>query len=234
MPLSRKPIAARDRLIIPLDVPTNEEAIALIDRLGDAATFYKVGLELIIGGRYAELVDSLVRRDKKVMLDGKFFDVPETVRSAVRQAAKHHVTFATVHGNDEMLKAAVAEKIMKILAVTVLTSLDDADLRDLGFQCDTTTLVTSRAKRALDIGCDGVVSSGLEAPELREKCGDRLLIVTPGIRPVSNVDDQKRTVDVEQAFRNGADYVVVGRPIRNAADPKAAAERPAAHRHAFG
>jgi len=225
MPLSLKPIAARDRLIVPLDVPTNEEAIELIDRLGDAATFYKVGLELIIGGRFVELVKLLVRRDKKVMLDGKFFDVPETVKSAVRQAAKHRVTFATVHGNDEMLKAAVSEKgSMKILAVTVLTSLDDADLRDLGFQCDATTLVTSRAKRALEIGCDGVVSSGLEAASLRANCGDRLLIVTPGIRPVSNVDDQKRTVDVDQAFRNGADYIVVGRPIRNAADPKAAAE----------
>ena len=225
MPLSLKPIAHRDRLIVPLDVPTNEEAIALIDRLGDAATFYKVGLELIIGGRFVELIELLVRRNKKVMLDGKFFDVPETVKSAVRQAAKHRVTFVTVHGNDEMLKAAVSEKgSMQILAVTVLTSLDDADLRDLGFQCDTMTLVTSRAKRALEIGCDGVVSSGLEAALLREKCGERLLIVTPGIRPVSNVDDQKRTVDVDQAFRNGADYIVVGRPIRNAPDPKSAAE----------
>ena len=225
MPLSLKPIAARDRLIVPLDVPTNEEAIELIDRLGDAATFYKVGLELIIGGRFVELIELLVRRNKKVMLDGKFFDVPETVKSAVRQAARHRVTFLTVHGNDEMLKAAVSEKgSMKVLAVTALTSLDDADLRDLGFQCDTMTLVTSRAKRALELGCDGVVSSGLEAAALREKCGDRLLIVTPGIRPVSNVDDQKRTVDVDRAFANGADHIVVGRPIRNAADPKAAAE----------
>jgi orotidine-5'-phosphate decarboxylase len=225
MPLSKKPIAPRDRLIVALDVPTNEEAIALIDRLGDAATFYKVGLELIIGGRYLELVDLLIRRDKKIMLDGKFFDVPETVRSAVRQAAKNRVTFATVHGNDEMLKAAVDVKgSMKILAVTVLTSLDDADLRDLGFQCDAATLVTSRAKRALEIGCDGVVSSGLEAAPLRDHLGDRFLIVTPGIRPVKNVDDQKRTVDVDDAFANGADYIVVGRPIRNAPDPRAAAE----------
>ena len=223
--LSQKPIVPRDRLIFPLDVPTNEEAVELIDRLGDAVTFYKVGLELIIGGRYLELVELLARRDKKVMLDGKLFDVPETVRAAVRQAAKQRITFATVHGNDEMLKAAVAVKgSTQILAVTVLTSLDDADLRDLGFQCDATTLVTSRAKRALDIGCDGVVSSGLEAPSLREKCGERLLIVTPGIRPVKNVDDQKRTVDVHEAFHNGADYIVVGRPIRNAPDPKAAAE----------
>ena len=122
MPLSLKPIAARDRLIVPLDVPTNEEAIELVDRLGDAATFYKVGLELIIGGRFVELTELLVRRNKKVMLDGKFFDVPETVKSAVRQAARHRVTFLTVHGNDEMLKAAVSEKgSMKVLAVTALT-----------------------------------------------------------------------------------------------------------------
>ena len=225
MSLSHKSIASRDRLIFPLDVPTNEEAIDLIDRLGDAVDFYKVGLELIIGGRFVELVERLVKSGKKVMLDGKFFDVPETVRSAVRQAAKHRVTFATVHGNDEMLRAAVEVKgSIKILAVTVLTSLDDADLRDLGFQCDAATLVTSRAKRALEIGCDGVVCSGLEAAGIRQSCAERFLIVTPCIRPVKNVDDQKRTVDVDEAFRNGADYIVVGRPIRNAPDPRAAAE----------
>lgn len=223
--LSEKQIPPRDRLIFPLDVPTNEEAIALIDQLGDAVTFYKVGLELIIGGRYIEVVDLLVQRGKKVMLDGKFFDVPETVKAAVRQASKHSVTFVTVHANDEMLKAAAEVKgSMQVLAVTVLTSLDDGDLRDLGFQCDTKTLVTSRAKRALAIGCDGVVSSGLEASSLRAELGDRFMIVTPGIRPVKNIDDQKRTVDVEEAFQNGADYIVVGRPIRTASNPKSAAE----------
>jgi orotidine-5'-phosphate decarboxylase len=220
-----KSIARRDRLIFPLDVPSNEEALSLVAALGDAVTFYKVGLELIIGGRYVELVDELVRRGKQIMLDGKFFDVPETVRAAVRQAAKHDVTFATVHANDAMLEAAVEVKgSMQILAVTVLTSLDEGDLRDLGFTCDPQTLVLSRAKRALAIGCDGVVSSGLEAPALRGQFGDKFMIVTPGIRPVKNVDDQKRTVDVEDAFRNGADYIVVGRPIRNAPDPRKAAE----------
>jgi len=124
-----------------------------------------------------------------------------------------------------MLKAAVAEKgNTRILAVTALTSLDQADLDDLGFRCDVHALVLSRALRALEIGCDGVVSSGLEARALREKLGDRLLVITPGIRPVTNADDQKRVVDVEDAFLNGADYIVVGRPIRNADDPKAAAE----------
>jgi orotidine-5'-phosphate decarboxylase len=223
--ISNKPIPREERLIFPLDVPSNEEALGLIKTLGDAVRFYKVGLELIIGGRYVELVDSLVAQGKKVMLDGKFFDVPETVKSAVRQAAKHNVTFATVHGNDAMLAAAVEEKgKMKILAVTVLTSLDQGDLTDLGFKVDVPTLVASRAKRALKIGCDGVVSSGQEATALREELGHQLLIVTPGIRPVANVDDQKRTVDVDQAFKNGADYIVVGRPIRNSPNPRQAAE----------
>ncbi|MCC7082834.1 MAG: orotidine-5'-phosphate decarboxylase [Burkholderiales bacterium] len=221
-----KRIAPHERLILPLDVPDNAAALALVQQLGDAVTFYKVGLELIIGGEFTRLVDELLRRGKKVMLDGKFFDVPETVRAAVRQAGKHDVTFVTVHGNDEMLRAAVAEKKggMRILAVTVLTSLDDADLRDLGFQVDVPTLVRSRARRALELGCDGVVCSGQEAEDLRQRTGNQFLIVTPGIRPVKNVDDQKRTVDVEEAFQMGADYIVVGRPIRAAADPKQAAE----------
>jgi orotidine-5'-phosphate decarboxylase len=223
--LSNKPIPREERLIFPLDVPTNEDALNLIAALGDSVRFYKVGLELIIGGRYIELVDALAAQGKKVMLDGKFFDVPETVKAAVRQAAKRSVTFATVHGNDAMLRAAVEEKgDMKILAVTVLTSLDQSDLNDLGFKVDVAALVSSRAKRALEIGCDGVVSSGQEAATLREELGHNFLIVAPGIRPVANVDDQKRTVDVEEAFANGADYIVVGRPIRNSPDPRKAAE----------
>jgi len=160
-------------------------------------------------------------------VDLKFFDVPETVRSAVRALRDRGATFTTVHGNQAILEAAAQEKgSLKILAVTVLTSLDRGDLDDLGFQCDVERLVLSRARRALEAGCDGVISSGLEAPALRRELGERLLVVTPGIRPVENrpVDDQKRTVDVAQAFRNGADYIVIGRPIRNAPDPRAAAE----------
>jgi orotidine-5'-phosphate decarboxylase len=223
--VSTKPVPARERLIFPLDVPTNEEAIDLVGTLGDAVDFYKVGLELLLGGRYVDLVEFLLDRGKQVMLDAKLFDVPATVGAAVRQAAKHRVTFCTVHGNDAMLQAAVEAKDgMKILAVTALTSLDENDLRDLGFQTDVGSLVLSRARRALEIGCDGVVSSGREAPEIRAGLGDRLVIVAPGIRPVANVDDQKRTVDVERAFLNGADYIVVGRPIRDAPDPKRAAE----------
>ena len=146
----------------------------------------------------------------------------------VKQLKNKGATFTTVHGNDSILKAAVAEKgdSLKILAVTVLTSLDRGDLDDLGFQCDVKELVLSRAKRAFQLGCDGVISSGLEAKDLRSNLAENFLIVTPGIRPLDNkvVDDQKRTVDVEEAFTNGADYIVIGRPIREAKDPYLAAK----------
>jgi orotidine-5'-phosphate decarboxylase len=225
--LSEKPIAPADRLIVALDVPEAEVAKALVRQLGDSVSFYKIGLELFMAGGYFELLDWLVKNGKKVFVDLKFFDVPETVRSAVRALAGSGATFATVHGNQAIMEAAARDKgALKILAVTVLTSLDRGDLDDLGFACDVDRLVLSRARRALETGIDGIVSSGLEAPMIREKLGDKLLVVTPGIRPVENkpVDDQKRTVDVAQAFRNGADYIVVGRPIRLAPDPKAAAE----------
>ncbi len=223
--LSKKPIATEERLIFALDVPSNEQAQAFVDALGESMHFYKLGLELFMAGGYVEMVRSLVDQNKKVMVDLKFFDVPETVRSAVRQLTRHQATFATVHGNEDILKAACQDKAgLKILAVTVLTSLDQKDLDHLGFQCDVEKLVLSRARRALAVGCDGVISSGLEASALRESLGEQFLIVIPGIRPVANTDDQKRTVDVEDAFRNGADYIVVGRPIRDAVDPRTAAE----------
>lgn len=224
--LSTKTIPPEQRLIFALDVPEIDEAKRLVEALKEAVEFYKVGLELFMTGRGFELVDWLIERDKQVFVDLKLFDVPETVQRAVRQLSQRPITFTTVHGNDGILEAACREKRdLKILAVTALTSLDRGDLDDLGFDVDVEQLVLSRARRALEIGCDGVVSSGLEARPLRESLGERLLIVTPGIRPVENrpADDQKRVVDVEQAFRNGADYIVVGRPIRNAADPYEAA-----------
>jgi orotidine-5'-phosphate decarboxylase len=218
-------IPAADRLIFALDVSSADEARRYIDRLGDAVNFYKLGLQLFMAGGYFRLVAELRERNKQVMVDLKLFDVPETVRLAVRALRQHDVTFATVHGNDGMLEAAAEEKgELGILAVTALTSLDQKDVEDLGFQCDITELVLSRAKRALSVGCDGVVSSGLEARRLRQCCGDAFVIITPGIRPVANLDDQKRTVDVDEAFRNGADYIVVGRPIRDAPDPRRVAE----------
>ena len=215
-----------ERLIFALDVPDTAAARRLVEQLGDAVVFYKIGLELFMGGEYFALIDWLVERRKKVFVDLKFFDIPATVASAVRQLRGRGVSFATVHGNQGMMQAAAAAKgEVKILGVTVLTSLDRGDLDDLGFHCDVSQLVLSRARRALDAGCDGVISSGLEAKALREYLDHRLLVITPGIRPLDNrpSDDQNRVVTVQQAFAWGADYIVVGRPLRDAADPRAAA-----------
>ena len=227
MPNASPPPDRRERLIVALDVPSAAQARELVERIGPGATFYKVGLELFVTGGYFELVEWLVKRGDKVFADLKMFDIPETVARAVANLRGRGITFATVHGNQSIMRAAAAEKgELKILAVTVLTSLDRGDLDDLGFSCDVERLVLSRARRAMEAGCDGVVSSGLEAQRLKSEFHDRLLVVTPGIRPVDNkpMDDQKRTVDVAQAFANGADYIVVGRPIRQAPDPRAAAE----------
>ena len=225
--LSAKTIPPRDRLIVALDVPGLDEGKRWVERLGDSVQFYKLGLQFLMTGRYFDMIDWLDAQGKKVFADVKFFDVPETVRLAVEQLQQRKVAFTTVHGNDSMLEAAVSAKgNLKILAVTVLTSLARGALDDLGFQCSPEDLVLSRARRALKLGCDGVISSGLEAARLRAELGSRFLVVSPGIRPVENraADDQKRTVDVEDAFLRGADYIVVGRPIRQAADPRAKAE----------
>lgn len=223
----KQEIPSRERLIFALDVADATGARRLVEQLGDAVQFYKIGLELFMAGEYFPLLDWLVARQKKVFVDLKFFDVPATVASAVRQLRNRGVTFTTVHGNQSIMEAAAAAKgDVKVLGVTVLTSLDRGDLDDLGFSCDVQQLVLSRARRALEAGCDGVVSSGLEAQLLRQYIDARLLVITPGIRPVENrpSDDQKRVVSVEQALSYGADYIVVGRPIRDAADPRAAAE----------
>lgn len=226
--MNNKDIPVKDRLIFAMDVPDCDRARALADELGDAVTFYKIGLELMMSGGYFELLDWLLARDKKIFADLKFFDIPATVGSAVRQLKDRGASYVTVHGNQSIMEAAAENKgeNLKVLAVTVLTSLDRGDLDDLGFQCDVGALVLSRAKRALESGCDGVISSGLEAPKLREFIDNRLLVITPGIRPVDNkpTGDQKRVVSVAQAFINGADHIVVGRPIRDAENPRAAAE----------
>lgn len=222
-------IDRRERLIVALDVPTAGEARALVERLGDSVRFYKIGLELFTSGSYFELAEWLAARDKKIFADLKFYDIPETVRRAVANLRGRGVSFATVHGHRSILEAAAAAKgKVKILAVTVLTSFDRRDLDEMGATVGLEELVLSRARAAADSGCDGVIASGLEAVRLKAAFGERLLVVTPGIRPASQggtaSDDQKRTVDVAQAFRNGADYIVVGRPIRDAADPRGAAE----------
>jgi orotidine-5'-phosphate decarboxylase len=223
--LSRKPIPCHERLIFALDTSDIGEAKRLVEELGDHVRFYKLGLELFMTGGYFELVEWLSGREKKSFVDLKFFDVPQTVASAVRQLKGRNAHFVTVHGNDEIMRAACAARHdVKILAVTVLTSLDQADVQEFGYRgLSVRDLVLARARRALSVGCDGVISSGLEAEALRNELGERLLIVVPGIRPVANVDDQKRTVNVEQAFEKGADYIVVGRPIRDAPERAAAA-----------
>ncbi len=219
------PLDMKDRLILALDVDSAAEARDWVERLGDEVRFYKLGLQLCMAPGYFELLDWLTARGCKVFVDLKFFDVPRTVAAAVRQLRKTGATFVTVHGNDAMLRAAVeaAGTDLGILAVTVLTSLDQGDLDDLGFACDPETLVLSRARRALELGCTGVVCSGQEAARLRERLPGQLTIVTPGIRPVANTDDQKRVVSIADAFANGADYIVVGRPILQADDPLHAA-----------
>ena len=220
-------IDRRERLIIALDVPTVADAKKLVESLGDSVRFYKIGLELFTSGGYFELLEWLAARDKKVFADLKFYDIPETVRRAVANLKGRGATFVTVHGHRSIMEAAVsAQSGVKILAVTVLTSFDKSDLAEMGVARDVGQLVLSRARGALECGCDGVISSGLEAPQIKAAFGERLLIVTPGIRPSGgkSADDQKRTVDVAQAFANGADYIVVGRPIREAASPQAAAQ----------
>ncbi len=218
-------IDARERLIAALDVPDAKQARALAERLGDAARFYKIGLELFSAGGYFELADWLRARGARVFADLKLYDIPETVRRAVANLRASGASFLTVHAERSIMEAAAQEKgDLKLLAVTVLTSFDERSIAEMGYAGSVEDLVLQRARAALDSGCDGVIASGLEAPRIKAACGERLLVVVPGVRPAGvATQDQKRVVDVAQAFANGADYIVVGRPIRDAADPRAAA-----------
>jgi len=223
-----KNIPLKDRIIVALDVETPEQAKTIVKNCESHVGFFKVGLQLFMGSWF-ETVDWLVDRGHKVMLDLKFFDIPETVKLAVEQVNNRGVSFATIHGNDPIVRAAVeARGNLKLLAVTVLTSFGEEDMRAMGMTGSVADLVYFRAKRALELGCDGVVSSGMEAEKLRTSLGEKLLIVTPGIRPGANVrdasDDQKRIVTAGSAIGGGADHVVVGRPITKAADPIAVIE----------
>ena len=223
---THKPIPAAERLIFALDVATRAEALAWIERLGDSVRFYKIGLELLTSGEYFPVLEELAARGKRVFADLKFHDVPATVAAAVRGLARYPVQFATIHGQDMAMMQAAAEAKggIRLLAVTVLTSLDQRDLEASGVRMPLAELVQARARAALASGCDGVIASGQEALALRASVDPRLVVVCPGIRPAAAGDDQKRIVDVPTAFHNGADYIVVGRPIRDAADPRAAAE----------
>ena len=218
-------IQRAERLIVALDVPSAREARELAGELGDAVRFYKIGLELFSADGYFELLRWLTGRGNKVFADLKLYDIPETVRRATANLSRSGAAFLTVHGHRSVMEAAAREKgAMKILAVTVLTSFDQKDFAEFETKKTVQDVVLSRARAAVESGCDGVIASGHEARPLKAEFKDRLLIVTPGIRPVAAADDQKRTVDVAQAFRNGADYIVVGRPVRDAKDPRAAAQ----------
>lgn len=221
--MNHKDIPLKDRIIFALDVDSKEKAEKWVDKLGHHINFFKVGLQLFIAGWFP-VIEMITRRGHKVMCDLKICDVPETVKLALRQLRDRNITFATVIGNVPIVRAAVSEKNgVKILAVTVLTSISDEDIKEMGYGGTIEDLVVYRAKRALEVGCDGIISSGIEAPRLRNELGNNFLIVTPGIRPDTGAeipeDDQKRIVTAQNAIINGADYVVVGRPIRKAKDP---------------
>lgn len=218
---------AREKLIVALDYWNIEDARRLVRDLGDEVFFYKVGLGLqLVGGN--EFARELIAEGKRVFLDYKYYDIEETVQRAVAQAAELKITFLTVHGVASIMKAAVAGRgnsAMKVLGVTVLTSMDAEDIREMGFECNVEDIVVARAKRALEAGMDGVVASALEAAELRRQTGNKLMIVSPGIRPSGGArHDQKRVATPFEAMRAGADYLVLGRPIYAADDPKAAAQ----------
>ena len=225
-PDTSRRIANRERLIFALDVPDLVGAKKLVERLGDSVVFYKIGLELATSRHYFELLDWLLSRDKKVFADLKLHDIPATVSAAVRQLARCGATFLTVHGDRSVAEAASQAKgeQLKVLAVTVLTSVGPADLAEMGIALSVEELVLRRAGLAVAAGCDGVIASGLEAAPLRAALPAKALIVTPGIRPADGArDDQRRVVTPTLAFRSGADHIVVGRPIRDAADPYRAA-----------
>jgi len=218
-----KNIPLNERIIFALDFSDPRVAQEWVKRLDRHIKFFKVGLQLFLAGGWAVVKDILQRGDK-VMLDLKFFDIPETVRLAVQQLKGRGVTFTTVHGNEPIIKAAVSEKAgLKILAVTLLTSFDKSDMREMGMTRSTKDLVVLRSRKAIDLGCDGVISSALDVPAIRRDLGNNFLIVTPGIRPGLNRDikndDQRRIATARQAIINGADYVVIGRPISTSPEP---------------
>ncbi|MDE2577672.1 MAG: orotidine-5'-phosphate decarboxylase [Hyphomicrobiales bacterium] len=220
-------IALRDRLIVALDFPDARAARALIERLGETVSFYKIGMELAYGGEGLALARALAREGKHVFIDLKLHDIPNTVTRATERLAQLGATFATVHGYPQTMAAAkkgAAGSDLKLLAVTVMTSYDDADLKHAGYDFSLRDLIARRAKQAQDAGIDGLILSPEEAAAMRKLVGPRMLLVTPGVRPAgAAIGDQKRVMTPQRAIAAGADYLVVGRPVTEAADPLAAA-----------
>ncbi len=222
------PPDSRSRLIVALDVSSVEDAEHLIARLGDSVVFYKIGYQLAYAGGLS-LVGKLADAGKKVFADLKMHDIGNTVARGVESVAKLGATFVTVHAYPQTMKAAAGARAgtaLQVLAVTVLTSYDDADLAEAGYRLGVSDLVARRARQAQALGVDGLVCSGEEAATIRGFVGSGMTLVTPGIRPAgSDAGDQKRVMTPARSIAAGADYLVVGRPIVEAADPKAAAER---------
>jgi len=218
-----KNIPMDKRIIFALDVENGDEAERWIHILSDTVKFFKIGLELFVNSGFS-VVDEVLKRECEVMLDLKLYDIPKTVYRTVKQIVKRDISFLTVHGNMEILKAAVDAASFSnvgILGVTVLTSFDEKDLRQMGYPINPEELVLKRASLAKEAGCVGVVASGLEAKYLRENLGEEFILVTPGIRLMQGAfEDQKRVVTPAAAILNGADYLVIGRPIRDAKEPK--------------
>lgn len=219
--------AARARLIVALDLASAVEAEAMVTRLGDSVTFYKIGLELAFAGGLS-LAQDLIREKKQVFLDLKFHDIPNTVARACAQVAGLGATFLTVHAFPQTMQAArqgVAGSQLRVLGVTVMTSCDDRDLSEAGYAFGVSELVERRAAQARTAGIDGLILSAAETAAMRTRFGRDFLLVTPGIRPAgSDLADQKRAATPAEAIAAGADYLVVGRPVTAAKDPRSAAE----------
>ena len=217
-------------LIIALDVPDFSSAKKLVDEIGDEGNFYKIGLELMMGGSYFELISWLKNKNKKVFADLKLYDISETIGRAVANLAQYEIDLLTIHTASKsiMSQASLNKGKMQVVGVTVLTNLDQKDLGEMGFdpQISLEDLVEKKTALALNCGLDGIVASALEAKNLRQNFGTNFLIVTPGIRleAIAN-DDQKRVADVKTALTNGASHLVVGRPITRDANPKIAAKK---------
>jgi orotidine-5'-phosphate decarboxylase len=224
------PERVEDRLIVALDVPSIGEARALIETLDRAVSFYKIGLWLLFTSGFDDLVEYLYKRDKKIFLDAKMFDIGETVKQGVARAAERGVSFVTVHGDGDIIRAAAEAKRasdLKILVVPVLTSLNADGLRQLGYRGRVDELIVERARAAIACGCDGIIAAPRDNPnQIRRSAGsEALLVVTPGVRlPGAALDDHKRAGTPAEAIAAGADYLVVGRPIVRSNDPARAAQ----------
>ncbi len=232
MPLRDRPDAMADRLIVALDVPAIADAERLVAQLDGTISFFKIGLWLLFVAGCERLIDGLIQRGKRVFLDAKMYDIPETVRQGVARATERGVSLLTIHGDPAIMRAAAAGKggsaRTRLLAISVLTSLDDAAVREMGYALPVADLVRLRVRQAVECGCDGVIASAGDDPDAirRMANAEHLLIVTPGIRePGGEVHDHRRHATPAEAIARGADYLVVGRPITQADDPVAAARR---------